>query len=316
MDKIIEKIKEADNIVITAHISEDADAVGSAFALGAALGAAGKNPCVLLSDTPEDRLSFLSYNYQVYGEGFSAPQDLLVCLDTATKDRLGERAALLEKSESVLLDHHFTNSSFADYNYVDAEASSTGEIIFRLLKKLDYPITKEVAEYLYTSISGDTGSFQYSCTSPETMRVVAELMETGIDHAEIARNLYDRVSPELLRLNGWLMTNIKSCFDGRLSMVTMTQAEFESFGVSEKNSGDIVNIARKSFPAEIAVSVRETPEKIKISFRSNGRYNVSDIAARFGGGGHKMAAGASVSGRAFNEVCEEIIKISGEFLND
>lgn len=316
MEKIIEKIKQAENIIITAHISEDADAVGSVFALGTALCGMGKNAVVLLGEKPEDKLEFLKYDYKLFTEDFSAKQDLLVCLDTATRERLGERAVLLEKSESVLLDHHYTNTRFADYNYVDGDASSTGEIVFRLLKKMDIPITKEIAEPLYTAISGDTGSFQYSCTAPETMRVAAELMETGIDHAKISRNLYDTVSPELIKLKGYVMANLKSCFGGKLNMATLTQAEFESFGVSEKNSGDIVNIARMAKGTEVAVSVRETPEKIKISFRSNGKVNVSEIAAHFGGGGHKMAAGASVTDRPFDAVTEEIVKVCGEFLND
>lgn len=316
MDKIIEKIDKAENIIITAHISEDADAMGSAIALGTALRSVGKKATVLLSEKPEDRLEFLDFDYEIFSEDFSAQQDLLICLDTASEERLGKRAVLLEKSESVVLDHHYTNTRFGDYNYVDGDASSTGELVFRLLKKMNIQLTKEIAVGLYAAISGDTGSFQYSCTSPETMRIVAELMETGIDHAEIARNLYDLMSPELIKLNGYVMSNIKSYFEGKLSMVTLTNAEFESFGVSEKNSGDIVNIARKSKGAEIAISVRETPEKIKISFRSNGKYNVSDIATHFGGGGHKMAAGAKIVGKPFCEACEEIVRVCGEFLND
>ena len=222
----------------------------------------------------------------------------------------------MEKSESVAIDHHFTNTGYADSNYVEGDASSTGEIIFKLLKAMGIKPTKEVAEFLYAAISADTGSFQYSSTSPNTMRIVAELMETGIDHAEIARNLFDRESPEVLKLKGHLMQNVESYLDGRLSMVVLSDAQFKSFGVSEKDSGDIVNIARMSRLAEVAVSVRETPEKIKISFRSNGKANVSDIAAHFGGGGHKMAAGASVTGKTPDAVRNEIIKVVGEYLDD
>lgn len=316
MNEIIKKIKNAENIVITAHMSEDADALGSSFALGTALKNMGKNAVVVLDDAPEERLEFLEYDYKIFGADFSAPQDLLICLDCATKERMGERAVLLEKSESVAIDHHFTNTRFADENYVDGDASSTGEMIFRVLKAMQEPITKEIAEFLYTAISGDTGSFQYSCTSPETMRAAAELLEAGIDHAEIARRLYDTENADVLKLKGYVMSNIQSFFGGRLSMVALSRDEFERFGVSEKNSGDIVNIARKARGTEIAVSVRETPDKIKISFRSNGRYNVSDIAARFGGGGHMMAAGASVSGGNFEKICAEIVEVVGEYLDD
>lgn len=191
MKKIAEKISQAENIVITAHISEDADAIGSSFALATALRGAGKNVTLLLSDEPEDRLKFLKCEYTVYSEDISPLQDLLICLDAADEKRLDSRAVLLKKSESVSIDHHYTNTHYADINYVDGNASSTGELVFLLLKEMNITVTKEIAEFLYVSISGDTGSFKYSCASPRTMRIAADLMETGIDHAELARRLYE-----------------------------------------------------------------------------------------------------------------------------
>lgn len=316
MKEIAEKIKKAKNIVIVSHIGEDADAIGSSYALSEALGSIGKHVTLYLSDTPEDRLKFLQYDYALYSPDSLPEQDLLVALDSADIGRLGERAALLSRSESVSVDHHYTNTRYADINYVNGNASSTGELVYLLLKELGVKITRRIAEFLYTAISGDTGSFKYSCASPKTMRIAAALMECGIDHAEIARRLYEIEKPEVLRFRGYVMTTIKSFFASRLNISTLSKDIFEKFGVSEKNSGDLVNIARSVEGCEIAVSIRETDEKIKLSFRSNGKYNVSDIAAHFGGGGHAMAAGAAVVGKALAEVEREIIRVVGECFND
>ena len=316
MKEIAKKIQNAENIVITTHISEDADAIGSTFALSTALRNIGKSVTLILSDNPEDRLQFLKCDYVVFEENMTPPQDLLICLDSADVKRLDTRAVFLEKSESISIDHHYTNTNYADINYVDGDASSTGELVFMLLKEMKLPITKEIAEFLYISISGDTGSFKYSCTSPKTMRIVADLMETGIDHAELSRRLHETEKIETVHLKGHIMSEVKSYYDGKLRMVILDKDIFDTFGVDEKNVGDVVNIPRMIEGTEIAVSVRETTEKIKISFRSNGTYNVSDIAACFGGGGHKMAAGAAAKNKTLKEVEEKIVEAVGEYIND
>ncbi len=316
MKDIKEKILSSQNIVITSHISEDADAIGSTFALTEALLGMGKNVTLYLSDHPEDRLKFLECKYKVYEEGDNAAQDLLICLDSADTKRLGNRSVLLEKSFSISIDHHYTNTNYADINYVAGDASSTGELIYILLKELKAEITKKIAEFLYISISGDTGSFKYSSTSPSTMRIVAELMECGIDHAELSRRLHETEKISAVLLKGHLMSNIKSFFGGKLRMVVLDLKTLNEYGLAEKNAGDIVNIPRIVEGTEIAVSVRQTEEKIKLSFRSNGSYNVSDIAAHFGGGGHKMAAGALVFNKDLDEVCRDIVAAVGECIDD
>ncbi len=316
MKKIVEIIKNADNIVITAHISEDADALGSVFALAESLKNAGKNVTAVLSDTPERRLQFLEFDYEVYKEDKNFSQDLLICLDTADVKRLGERAVLLEKSLTISIDHHYTNTEFADINYVEGDASATGEIVYKLIVEMGLEVTKKIAEFLYVAISGDTGSFKYSSTSPQTMRIVADLMEKGIDHAELSRRVHETESLESVLLKGHIMSEIKSYYDGQVNMVVLSDETFKKFGVDEKDVGDIVNIPRMIEGTEVAVSVREVPDKIKISFRSNGKYNVSDIAGELGGGGHKMAAGTAVKGKTLTEVSEKIVEVLGEYVND
>lgn len=316
MEKIIEKIKDSQNIIVTAHISEDADAIGSTYAFAKALRNMGKNATVLLSDEPEEKLKFLKSEYVIFKKDMKFDADLVVFLDSADEGRLGDRKILKDKFPNVAIDHHYTNTMYADLSYVDGDASSTGELVYLFLKKMGAKITKPIAECLYAAISGDTGSFKYSCTSPRTMRIAAELMETGIDHAEISRHIHEQEKIETVRLKGYLMSEIKSFYAGRLRLVTIDKKLFDRFGVSEKNAGDVVNIPRMVEGTEIAVSIRETEEKIKLSFRSNGKYNVSEVAANFGGGGHVAAAGAAVFGADLAEVEKKVIEVVGEIIND
>lgn len=316
MEKIIEKIKSSQNIIVTAHISEDADAIGSTYAFAKALRNMGKNATVLLSDEPEDKLKFLKSEYIIFKKDMKFDADLVVFLDSADEGRLGDRKILKDKFPNVAIDHHYTNTMYADLSYVDGDASSTGELVYLFLEKMGAKITKPIAEYLYAAISGDTGSFKYSCTSPRTMRIAAELMETGIDHAEISRHIHEQEKIETVQLKGYLMSEIKSFYGGRLRLVTIDKKLFDRFGVSEKNAGEVVNIPRMVEGTEIAVSIRETDEKIKLSFRTNGKYNVSEVAANFGGGGHVAAAGAAVFGADLAEVEKKVIEVVGEILND
>ncbi len=316
MDAIAKNIKDSKDIIITAHSSEDADALGSLFALGTAIKSMGKNVTVYLSEEPEDRLKFLDYDYIIFEEGMTKEHDLFIALDSADAKRLGKRSVFLEGCKSISIDHHYSHIDYATINYLEPDASSTGELIYLLIKKLGVDVTKEIAEFLYISISGDTGSFKYSSTSPRTMRIVADLMEKGIDHAELSRRLHETEKIENVLLNGYVMSNIESYFDGKLRMVLLDEETFSKFNVSERNSGDVVNIPRMVEGTEIAVSVRKTPDKIKLSFRSNGTYNVSEIAKNFGGGGHAMAAGAAVFDKTIDEIKQAIIKACGEYIND
>ncbi len=330
MQKVINKILEADSIVILAHDREDADAAGSSFAMRLALIAMGKKAVCCFSDRLEKHLEFMDSDYQVFSGSEIPVYDLCLCLDCGDMKRIGKRAAVFDAAAATAsIDHHETNTLFAEENYVEADAPATGEILYRMFLKMGVEITEDIARNLYTAISSDTGSFKYSNVRPETMRIAGELLKKDFDHAEIARNLYDLEPLELLRFKGHVMNSIELYANGKLSIISISDGLLNEYGISEKDTGDIVNVARSVKGCEIAVSVRETKRKIeagdppcereesliKISFRSNGRYTVSDIAGKFGGGGHSMAAGASVSGAGLEEVRAQVIKICEEALN-
>ena len=298
MNKIINAIKKYQSIAVLTHISEDADAICSALALKAALEETGKRADVYISAPLEERLKFIGKDMIVFESEKEYPSyELCICLDSGDLDRLGERIAIFKSAGCTMnIDHHCTNPKYAEINYVIGDASSTGEIIYDLLSAAKIKITKRIAELLYSAIASDTGCFKYSCASPSTMRAAAALMEYGIDHAELCRRLFDTEERNEMQLKGYIMENIHEYFGGRLCIAAADEELFARFGVDEKNVGDLVNIPRCLKGCELAISIRAVDGKCKISFRSAGKYDVSKIAAAIGGGGHKMAAGATVGG--------------------
>lgn len=315
INEIIEKLKNSKRAAVMAHISEDPDALGSCFAMCCALRAMGNNPTCYLSDIPDDGLKFIGSDFVVYDGTNDDEHDLCVCLDSGDLKRLDTRVDIFNKCPITLnIDHHYTNDMYADYNYVQATASATGEILFNLFEKMGIEITQEIARYLYTAISGDTGGFKYSNVSPETMRIGASLIEKDINHADIARLLFDTESIAQMRLKGELMSNIHTYCDGKLNVVCIDEQLLERFGI-EDGGGNLVDIPRRAEGTEVAVCIKHRKGKMKASLRSNGRVNVAVIGESFGGGGHIMASGATIdtddiaeAERLMVAACEKAIK--------
>ena len=311
-------IRNSDSIVILSHIDEDADAFASSVAIKNVLDAMGKKTKYYLSGEIEKRLSFLSDDYEIYNpkKKTDGQWDLAICLDSADLERLGDRAELLKNAKTTLsIDHHCTNTMYADVNIVDGDMSSASEMVYDLICEMGEEISRHTAELLYAGIMSDTGCLKYSCASSKTVRTVAKLMDLGIDHAELSRKLFDTESIEVLRLKGYVIDRLKSFYDGKLTIVSVDNEVMNRLGVGVKDMGDIVNIPRSVSGTEVAVLIKKTSEKIKLSFRSNGKINVADIAVMLGGGGHAMAAGASMPLMELDKAEEMLIKLIGESLN-
>lgn len=316
MDNIVKLIKEAKSVAVISHINEDTDAFGSSLAMLKMLKSAGKDAVLYTSSIVEKRMSFWSCDYTVFNNEVSRHFELLICLDCGDVGRLGERACLLDMADkSINIDHHYTNTNFATENRVDGDMSSTCEMVYDLFVEMQADITPEIAGFLYGGIMGDTGCLKYSSATPKTVMTVAKLMETGFDHAELCRRLFDLEPVEVIKLKGHIMNNIESYYDNKVTLVTLDEKTLEQFGVGENDTGDIVNIPRSVLGTEIAVFIKQTKDKIKISLRSNGKYNVGEIALKLGGGGHQMAAGISLPYAEINDVKKQIITIIGESIN-
>ena len=294
MEQIIEIIKNTTSAVILPHISADADAIASCQAMRCALMSMGIPSVICVEEDVERRLDFIADGVVVYGD--ELPEyDTCIVLDCGDMGRVGKRRELVESANKVInIDHHKTNDGFGDASLVVPDASATGEVLYVLFKAMDIEFNRDIARYLYTAICSDTGGFAFSNVSSETFIIAADLISYDINHAEISRLLFDCVDIDEELLKAELVKRIKSYYDGRVRMVSVTNEFAKKFDLTPKCIEGTVDIPRRIRGTQIAVSLKEIPEGIRVSLRSNGDADVSRIALQFGGGGHTKAAGCTV----------------------
>ena len=310
MEAVIEKLINAKSVAVLTHVSEDPDALGSAFAFCAVLRNLGKTAVCYVSAKPQERHAFIGSDYVIYDKEKTYEHDLCLCLDCGDIKRLGDRIKLFKEiGNTANIDHHKTNTMFADANYVEGETSSTGEILFKMFAGMGAEIDDEIARYLYIAICSDTGCFKYSSVTPDTLKIAADLLGYDFDAAELARLLFDTDSLSVTKFKAELMSNIESYAGGKISLVRMTGDMYERYGIPESEAPNGVEVPRRIEGTEIAVCVKEKNGRIEISLRSNGRADVSAIAEAFGGGGHRAAAGCKLTGRTIDEAAKEIIAV-------
>jgi len=291
LKEIIEKLMQSQTILLLTHLSPDPDALGSTFALRTALLKLGKTAKVLLYAPITPSLQYLTDDYDIFDEAKEYPCDLLVCLDSGSADRLDKAICLLDKQpHSINIDHHRDNTHYAEINHVEGERGSAGEIVYDLLSQMNL-IDQKIAFYLYAAICSDTGGFRYSSTTPQTLRIAADLMEYSIDFRFINRELFETKELPLLKLQARVIDDIKLYADGKIAAVTVSKQMQDEFHLDDEEINGMVNIARNIKGVWLGISFKEAKDKIKISLRSEGQVDVSKIAGQFGGGGHIRAAG-------------------------
>lgn len=308
MNEIIDKINAAKSIAIITHVNEDPDTLGSCFAFQKMMRKMGKEASVYVSGKIEDRLSFMGSDYVTYKAGITHNHDLCACLDCGDLARIGDRQELFrEIGNSINIDHHFTNTLFADVNLVDGKASAAAEIITELFKEMGLELDNEIAADLYTAICSDTGCFKYSSVSPKTMRIAADLLEYDFDHAEIARLLFDTESLEAMKLKAEVSATVKSYADGKISLVTADEKDGEKYGIKPEDIPNLVEIPRRIAGTEIAVCIKKISDGYRINLRSNGDADVARVATALGGGGHVKAAGGTIKAASMDEAEKTVI---------
>ncbi len=299
--KIAEAIQGARHIAIACHVRPDGDAIGSIVGTALSLQLSGKKVTVLSEDGVPANLTFLPSS-NIVQTSIAEPLDIdvAIALDNATKERLGERTNIALSAAPLLIniDHHVTNPSYGNLNYIDTLSPATGQIIYEFLTHQGFELNDAVRQNLFVAISTDTGSFQYSCTTSTTHRIVAEMMDSGLDTAELAKKIY-QTHPfrrtELLRV---LLNEMKFTADRSIASWALTLATQNKIGVEAGDTEGLIDALRTIEGVTAAVIFEETADgKIRVSARSKDhRLNVSKICAEFGGGGHAMAAGAKLCG--------------------
>ena len=314
MKRIIDIIKNAERIAIISHRDPDGDALGSQLALGLALESLGKKViCLNYGEVPE-YLAFLPGSERIItynGEDLSG--FLAVYVDCADLSRTGLPAF---SAEDINIDHHISNDHFAEHNLIDVKAAATGEIIYKLLLEMGIPVNPDIATNIYTALSTDTGSFLFSNTTPETHRIASELMEQGADTDSLRENFFEGISFKRFELTRYAYKAINFALDNQLAWIKIPCAELVKIGAKEEDTEGLVNHLRNIKDVEVAMILKERGNgKVKGSLRSKKLIDVSDLASRFGGGGHKRAAGFEIEGTLEEAEARIIAEIKKEFEN-
>ena len=297
----VDELRSHERFLLTTHENPDGDALGSLLALQAILTQLGKDSVMYLAEK-EFPLP-VEYRFLPLEEVFHEPpadivDRVLVFLDCGNIDRTPEGFLRSDDAHVVNIDHHHDNTRFGTVNLVDTRASSTAEIVYELARELGVDITPEIASALYVGLVTDTGRFSYENTNPDTHRLAAELIEAGVDVADTYRRLYERVPIEKLKLVSRALERIERVEDCGLALTYLSDADYAETGSSELLSEGIIDFVRSLEGARVAVVVRDRGEEAgsarKVSLRStDGDIDVSEIARRYGGGGHRRAAGFS-----------------------
>lgn len=306
-EEIIPKLLNAKKIGIFTHVNPDGDALGSSYSLKLALTALGKKAEVF--PLPNEDSSALELILGRERTGLSLEDcDLLAALDCADLYRLGEYGELFERHpNTVAIDHHVTHHPFAKV-WTAPDISSTCEAMYRLYLETGIPLTREIAHNLYIGLATDTGNFKYSCVTSDTFRTAAALIETGIDFSEIARLLFTVKSREYYSLMQLAINGLQFFLDGKVCVMSLSQKDFESAGITESESTGIVTIPGSIKGVEIGVYIRKREEnQYKISLRSATYANVAKIAEAFGGGGHIRASGYNAENTDESEIVEKLL---------
>jgi bifunctional oligoribonuclease and PAP phosphatase NrnA len=299
IDRIIESIRDSHTICVVGHIRPDGDCVGSQLGLTLALQAEGKKVTCWNEDRIPQKYDFLDRDGIIQRPKRGMKFDCVIATDAATFERLGSVGRCVHQRKLLInIDHHASNTRYGDLNWVSAREPSTGELIFRLLKIAKWPITKRIADSLFTAVSTDTGSFQYATTRPGTYHVAGELVSRGADLARICDEVYQSYPLSRARLLRHIYSHFRLTHRDEIAYFWLRKADFTRTGAETSDTEGLIDHIRAIAPVVVACVFEEIePELTRISLRSKSdKVNVSEIAALFGGGGHPAAAGARIPG--------------------
>jgi phosphoesterase RecJ-like protein len=293
----ISLISNNDEFLLTGHVNPDGDCLGSVCALGLALEDMGKK-VKWVSDVELPAMYSIIPGADRFGRPplYISEKTTVIALDCAVPARLA--LAAIDTDIDLNIDHHCSNSMFGRINLVEAEAAATGELVYRLIKALNRPISPRIALALYIAIATDTGFFKYSNTRPYSLNLAGELAEIGgLDMGQVAEIVNERKKFGTIKLLGKALERMQLSADGKVAWMEVTQTQLKKFGTDLEETEGFVNYCRQVEGAEIGVLFKETEHNdVRVSVRSNSNWDVSKLAAHFGGGGHPRAAGCTLAG--------------------
>jgi phosphoesterase RecJ-like protein len=309
---IADALRRHDRFLVVTHENPDGDALGSLLAATLALRQLGKDAVMYLAgDTPLPReYAFMPLDGLVREAPADAAERVLLAVDCAKEERIGDDSAVPRAPLVLNVDHHHDNTRFGDLNLIVADASSTGEVLRDVFAELGVELTPDLAEPLYIALVTDTGRFQYANTTPKALRLAAELVDAGADIHAVFQQVYESVEFAKLKLLARVLDRAAVLEGGRIIVSHLLRNDFAEVGAAEPYAEGLIDTLRAVEGSELAVLIREPPRDDgpirRVSLRSSiDELDVSAIARRFGGGGHRQAAGFS-SDLPLDEIVEQI----------
>jgi bifunctional oligoribonuclease and PAP phosphatase NrnA len=317
IQRILEGIREYERFCVVGHVRPDGDCIGAQLGLAFALKNQGKKVVCWNQDPMPKKLAFLDPDKLLQRPEKGREFDCVIATDCASFERLGTTAACIGNRKLFInIDHHASNTRYADINWIAARQPSTGELIFRLLRATNWGITREIADCLFTAISTDTGSFQYPSTRPATYYVAGKLVDRGADLAKICNEVYQSYPLSRVRLLRHVFNHFRLTHNDQIAYFWLKKGDFARTGAEQDDAEGLIDHIRAIEPVVVACVFEEAePELTRVSLRSKSeKVDVNEIAKLFGGGGHKAAAGARIPGKPLT-VQRQVINAIKKALN-
>jgi bifunctional oligoribonuclease and PAP phosphatase NrnA len=316
--RAVQVLDDADRVAIACHLNPDADALGSMLGLANVLRARGIEVVCSFPNEPMDVPGWASLlpgsDRLVPIAEFPDEPTVMVTCDCASFDRLGALGRPADRArELIWIDHHRSNDGRGTVRLVDPEASSTCEMVVRLVDAMGAELPDDAAVCLYAGLVTDTGRFQYRATTPETLRIAARLREHPFDHAALVRALYEDNPRAYLDVVAVALGRIVFVPEADLTWTYLTLADLAAAGLHPAETDDLIDLIRTDREADVAVLVKQQGDgRFKVSMRSRGAHDLSAIAASFGGGGHALAAGYTSAHGPADTIAELVSALRAE----
>ena len=305
-------LETRDNFIIITHRRPDGDTIGCAGALARGLQEYGKTAYVLKN--PETTPRYHRFVEEHLADDEYTPENVII-VDTASRELFPENASKYDGLVSLSIDHHPSNTLYADYTCLDGTFASCGEIVYEILLSLGATVDAKIADKLYVALSTDTGCFAYANTTANTLRLASELIKAGASHRELNKVLFRTKTRGRMKVEGKILSGLEFHYDGAIAISTITRRMMAEAGATEDDVDDISSIPGSIEGVSAGITIREMSAEndCKVSVRSGASVNSNDICERFGGGGHPMAAGFSLES-SVSEIKKMLLEVLPEYL--
>jgi len=319
METVIDRLTKSQSVFLATHVNPDGDAIGSLISLGLGLQQCGKR-VYTYNESPIPAVYRFLPGVRLVKQTMPPTYDwdTAVILDCGDIERIGTAAESVRGLPQIInIDHHVTNTAFGQYRLVDSEASSSVEIVYRLLKRMNVAFDKAIATAIYTGILTDTGSFRFANTNSAAYAICSEMVQCGVDPYTVAQHVYGTYSLGRIKLLNMALDSIEISANGKLSLMTLTQEMFAETDTNPEDVDGMINYAKRIEDVRVAALILENSSSVAqkrfhVSLRSDGTVDVAEIAASFGGGGHYNAAGFGVESslktlkKTINSIAEKL----------